>query len=495
MSDGPRRPRRRRTWPQRLLISLNVVVVLICFSSAAGLAFAFRQASDVQRFGGLSTTLDTTVEKGEPENYLLVGVDNSEGLDNKDPVLIGRSRKSLLSDTIMILRVDPGTQEAKILSLPRDLWVPIADTGSKQRINTALPGGGPERLIKTIQQDFGIPINHYVQVNFAGFKSLVDAVDGVPIYFPWPARDADPDEANNTHTGFLVEEPGCVTLNGTEALAYARSRHFQTKTGNKGKTWVTDASSDLGRIARQQQFIKLALKRAIAKGVRNPFVLNQLIGVAQGNVTLDDAVTTKDLLDLGSQFKNFDPDSLQVYTPPTTGKTTSGGAAVLILDNAGAQPIFDLFRSSGDTDNPLRAIQVDVTNGSGKTSQAQVVLAAFDDLGFTTIGSSDASSFRNSKTTVRYAPGAENAAVEVARYIDGTPQFVVDKTLSGNSVLLVTGKDFTQLRSEPRPPQDFAGFLATTTTTTVDPTDPPVTEPPTTDAGMVPEPPEGEVCG
>ncbi len=495
MSDGPRRPRRRRTWPQRLLISLNVVVVLICFTSAAGLAFAFRQASDVQRFGGLSSTLDNTTAKGEPQNYLLVGVDNSEGLDNKDPVLIGRSRTSLLSDTIMILRVDPTTEQASILSLPRDLWVNIADTGGKQRINTALPGGGPERLIKTIQQDFGIPINHYVQVNFHGFQSLVDAVGGVPIYFPWPARDADPTEANNTHTGFEVDTPGCVTLDGTEALAYARSRHFQTKTGNGGKTWVTDSSSDLGRIARQQQFIKLALKRAIAKGVRNPFVLNQLIGVAQGNVILDDHVTTKDLLDLGSQFKNFDPDSLKVYTPPATGTVTSGGADVLVLDNAAAQPIFDLFRAKGDTDNPLRAIQVDVTNGSGKTSQAEVVLKAFDDLGFTTVGSSDASSFRNSKTTVRYAPGAEAAAVEVARYLDGTPQFTVDKTLSGNSVLLVTGKDFTQLRSDPRPASDFAGFMATTTTTTVDPTSPTSTEVPTTQAGMVPEPPDGEVCG
>jgi len=487
MSDGPRRPRRRRTWPQRLLISLNVVVVLICFSSAAGLAFAFRQASDVQRFGGLSSTLDSTVAKGEPENYLLVGVDNSEGLDSKDPVLIGRSRKSLLSDTIMILRVDPTTQQASILSLPRDLWVPIADTGAKQRINTALPGGGPERLIKTIQQDFGIPINHYVQVNFYGFRSLVDAVDGVPIYFPWPARD--------TNTGFGVDTPGCVTLHGTDALAYARSRHFETKTGNNGRTWVSDTSSDFGRISRQQQFIRLALKRAISKGARNPFVLNQLIGVAQGNVTLDDAVTTKDLLDLGGQFKNFDPDSLQVYTPPATGKVTSGGADVLILDNAAAQPMFDLFRNQVDASNPLRAIQVDVTNGSGKTSQAQVVLKALDDLGFTTVGSSDASSFRNSKTTVRYAPGAEAAAVEVARYLDGTPQFTVDKTLSGNSVMLVTGKDFVQLRSDPRPATDFSSFLATTTTTTVDPSSPPTSALDTAPTGMVPETPPGEVCG
>jgi polyisoprenyl-teichoic acid--peptidoglycan teichoic acid transferase len=486
VSDGSRRSRRRRTWPQRLLITLNIVVVLICFSSAAGLAYVFKQASDVQRYGGLGSTLDQTADKGRPENFLLVGVDNSEGLDAKDPVLIGRSRASLLSDTIMILRIDPGTNQASILSLPRDLWVPIADTGGKQRINTALPGGGPERLIKTIQQDFGIPINHYVQVNFHGFKSLVDAVGGVPIYFPWPARD--------TNTGFGVDQPGCVMLNGTDALAYARSRHFETRTG-KGNTWVGDPSSDFGRISRQQEFIKLALKRAIAKGVRNPFVLNQLVGVATGNVTLDDQITTQDLLNLGSEFRNFDPDSLQNYTPPTSN-TVIGGADVLLLDNLGAQPIFAKFRNQADAANPLRAIQVQVQNGSGAGSQAAQVVKQLDGLGFTTFGSGDSTSFRNAQTQVRYAPGAEASAVELASYLVGTPQFTLDKTLTGTSLTLVTGKDFQGLRTDPRPATDYSSFLATTTTTTAPPAgSASAIEPPTTSAGMVPATPDGQACG
>ena len=461
--------------------------MLVCFASAAGLGYAFKRASDVQRYGGLGSTLDHPAAKGEPENFLLVGVDNSEGLDAKDPVLIGRSRASLLSDTIMILRIDPTTKQASILSLPRDLWIPIAETGGKQRINTALPGGGPERLIKTIQQDFGIPINHYVQVNFHGFKSLVDAVGGVPIYFQWPARDLN--------TGFGVDQPGCVMLNGTDALAYARSRHFETKTGNKGKTWVGDPSSDFGRIARQQQFIKLALKRAIAKGVRNPFVLNQLIGVATGNVTLDDQITTQDLLDLGNQFRDFDPDALQVYTPPATNAVI-GGADVLLLDNAGAQPLFAKFRNQADADNPLRAIQVEVQNGSGTGSQAEQVLKQLDGFGFTPIGSSDSTSFRNTRTQIRYAAGAEASAVELARYLDGNPQFTLDKTLTGTTLTLVTGKDFQGLRTTARPAGDYSSFLATTTTTTAPPAgSTTATEPPTTEAGMVPTTPDGEQCG
>ena len=461
--------------------------MLVCFASAAGLGYAFKRASDVQRYGGLGSTLDHPAAKGEPENFLLVGVDNSEGLDAKDPVLIGRSRASLLSDTIMILRIDPTTKQASILSLPRDLWIPIAETGGKQRINTALPGGGPERLIKTIQQDFGIPINHYVQVNFHGFKSLVDAVGGVPIYFQWPARDLN--------TGFGVDQPGCVMLNGTDALAYARSRHFETKTGNKGKTWVGDPSSDFGRIARQQQFIKLALKRAIAKGVRNPFVLNQLVGVATGNVTLDDQITTQDLLDLGNQFRDFDPDALQVYTPPATNAVI-GGADVLLLDNAGAQPLFAKFRNQADADNPLRAIQVEVQNGSGTGSQAEQVLKQLDGFGFTPIGSSDSTSFRNTRTQIRYAAGAEASAVELARYLDGNPQFTLDKTLTGTTLTLVTGKDFQGLRTTARPAGDYSSFLATTTTTTAPPAGgTTATEPPTTEAGMVPTTPDGEQCG
>lgn len=455
---------------------------MVCFTSAVGLAYGFRQTSDIERFGGLSATLDQKPAKGEAANYLLVGVDNSEGLDKNDPVLIGRSQASLLSDTIMIVRVDPQTHEAAILSLPRDLYVPIAETGGKSKINSALPGGGPERLIKTIQQNFGIPINGFIEVNFAGFRSLVDAVNGVPIYFPWPARDE--------HTGFEVDAPGCVTLDGVQALAYARSRYFETKQGNR---WVADPTSDFGRISRQQQFIKLALKRAIAKGIRNPFVLSQLVGVAQSNVKLDDQITTQDLLDLGNEFKSFDPDTLQVYTPPATGADI-GGASVLLLDKVGAQPIFDLFRGKADPSNPLRAILVEVRNGSGQAGQAQQVLKDLDTIGFGTIASSDASNFHNQRTEIHFAPGAEGSAVQLARYVDGNPKFVADKTLAANNVVLITGRDFTGMRTDARPESDFAAFAATTTTTTLTPGATPVA-PPSTSKGMVPETPAGEVCG
>jgi polyisoprenyl-teichoic acid--peptidoglycan teichoic acid transferase len=479
VSDRSRRPRRRRTWPQRLLITLNVCVALLCFASAAGLSYVFRQATNVARFS-LATTLDQPAKKGQPENFLLVGVDSAAGINKNDPINIGRGTTQN-TDTIMILRLDPGSGKAQLLSLPRDLWVKIAGTSYHEKINSALATGGPQELIKTIQQNFGIPINHFIQVDFEAFRSLVDAVGGIPIYFPWPARDV--------HTGLNVTQPGCVMLDGVQGLAYARSRYFESYQNGH---WEQDPTSDIGRIARQQQFMKLALKRAIAKGARNPFVDSELIGTAQNDVTLDSQLTTGDLLDLAKEFRNFNPDSLEVYTPPTTGSVI-GGADVLLLNSLAAQPTFDRFRDLSDASNPNRAVEVTVTNGSGRSAQAQVVSDALAKLGFITSSNGDASSFHNSRTTIRYAPGAEAAAVLVARNLPTDPTFVVDRTLTGPQVVLSTGLDFTGLAATPRPASDFAAFLATTTTTAPGTATTGTT--PASAASMVPSTPPGKLCG
>lgn len=324
-----RRP--SRTWPQRLLLSLNIVVVLACLVAAGGLAWAYNQASALPRID-VGTSLEAPSAPGEAMNILLVGIDDGMGLAEGDPVLRGRS-KSLNTDTIMVLRVEPKTQQAALLSLPRDLWVDIAG-GGQGRINTALALGGPERLIQTINQDFGIPINHYAMVDFQGFEALVKAIGGVPIYFNYPSRDQA--------TGLFQYEPGCQVLTGEQALAFARSRHFEISRNNM-RTWQEDPTSDFGRVTRQQQFIRAALKKAVAQGVRNPFVLKDFLEIAQKNVTLDTEFTIQDLVDLGSQFRTFDPDSLVSFTPVATG-TFKGTASVLELNVAASQPMFDVFR-------------------------------------------------------------------------------------------------------------------------------------------------------
>jgi LCP family protein required for cell wall assembly len=323
--------RPRRTWPQRLLLTLNVALVLVCLVAAGGIWWTYNQASALPRID-VGASLSPQTEPGEAQNILLVGIDDGTNLEADDPVNRGRGA-SLNTDTVMILRIEPQTQKAALLSLPRDLYVDLAG-GGKGRINTALALGGPQRLIETIKQDFGIPINHYAMVDFHGFESLVAAVDGVPVYFNHPSRD----EA----TGLFQYDPGCVNLDPEQALAYARSRHFEIR--KEGTTrWVEDPTSDIGRITRQQEFIKAALRKAVAKGVRNPFVLKDLIGVAQENVTLDTELSIQDLVDLGLQFKDFDPDDLVTYAPSTRG-TMVGAMSVLLLNDAASQPTFDVFR-------------------------------------------------------------------------------------------------------------------------------------------------------
>jgi len=141
------------------------------------------------------------------------------------------------SDTIMVVRLDPATERAALLSLPRDLYLPISGTRGSARINSAIQGG-PARLVATITDALDIPIHHYLEVDFQGFRDLVDAVDGVPVYFPDPVRDR--------RSQLNIPDAGCVTLDPVQALAYARSRAFEVR---RDGHWEVDGSGDLGRIS------------------------------------------------------------------------------------------------------------------------------------------------------------------------------------------------------------------------------------------------------
>ena len=477
--------RAHRSWPQRALIGFMSLLVVLCLASAAGLAYVERQVSDVPRlsFGGV---LDEQETSAEPQNILLVGVDDGSGLAAGDPVLRGRSR-SLNTDTIMVLRVDPSSERAALLSFPRDLWVPIAGSSQKGKINSAMALGGPQRLVQTIQQNFEIAIHHFVMIDLVGFRNLVSAVDGVPMYFPWAARDRE--------SGFVQDETGCITLEPDQALAYARSRFFEVYDEAR-RRYEFDPASDLGRINRQQDFIRAALKRAIAKGVRNPFTMNQLITVGQQSVTFDEYLTAQDIVDLGVQFRDFDPEELDLYTLPVRGGNV-GAASVVFLDERAAQPIFDVFRGVDSETDIIPSVRVEVRNGSGTSGQGRTVLNDLELRGFVAVRSTDARTFDFPGTVVLYRSGEHLAAASVARFVDGEPTFEVDDSLPDDvTVAMVTGADFTAIRSEPRPMEDFQSFIdaAATSTTSEDPTALPEDTTTTSANPFVPEAPPGVTC-
>lgn len=437
---------RARTWGQRLLLAFGTFLSVTCVTAAAGFVYLQRQFQDIQRIAFEPGVLSSATEGLEARNILLVGIDRAEGLDPDDPVRNDRNMESLLTDTMIILRIDPAEERAALLSIPRDLWVDIAGAGYKSRINSAMAIGGPDTLIETIKQEMGIPIHNFVQVDFVGFQRMVEAIGGVPIYFEHPARDRN--------SGLAVYEPGCINLDSNQALAYVRSRHYQF---DDGSGWRSDGRNDYGRTERQQHFLQKALKRAVNRGLRNPVTMNELISVGQGNVELDDRLSTGDIYDIGMQFRSFNPDSLEQYSLPTS-EGTVGIAQVLFLREDEAQSTLEVFRGTAGT-LTFERIRVRVENGSGASGQAGEVGAALGQIGYTVTGTANAADLDTAGTTIRYAPGNEVAAVYLARFLPVEVDFVADDSISGADVVLVTGKDFTSVLDEPQAEEPFLEIL------------------------------------
>jgi polyisoprenyl-teichoic acid--peptidoglycan teichoic acid transferase len=438
--SGTETRRARRSVLQRLVIITNVFAMLGFGFAAGALAYGYQKYGQIPRIE-IGDTLSATEDRGGgavvTKNFLIVGVDSAAGLDPDDPVASSRTDVAgLRSDTMMILRVDPASTRAALLSLPRDLWVPIPGHGNG-RINEAIELGGPELLVATVQGYLGIPVNHYAQVDFYGFGRLVDAVNGVEIYFRNPVRDQ--------MSGLDVPEPGCVTLDARNALGFVRSRAYQEFIDGR---WRTDPTGDLGRIRRQQQFIIAALERSVERGLRNPVTLDELIDSTLDAVTIDDTLDGDDLLDLGRAFRRFEPASLDVYQLPVEDASV-GGAAILRLLPREAEETLDIFRSRDAAVLGEESVRVRVLNGTGEPGQASDASTALREAGFPTGGTGDAGRLGVERTEVRHPPGSEEAAALVVRWLAGDADVVLDETM--DDITLVTGADWQGLRAEPLP--------------------------------------------
>jgi LCP family protein required for cell wall assembly len=500
VSKRTRSGRLRRTWPQRLLITFNLSCIVVALLAAGSLTYAKRKVGQIPRvqFNADGFIGSDGLADDAPRNFLIVGNDSAGRLDEDDPARAGRgSVGGVRSDTMMVVRLDPKSKGAKILSFPRDLWVDIPGRG-RNRINASIEYGGRDLLVQTIKENFDIDINHYVEVDFAGFKDMVDLLGGIPVYFATPVRDG--------RSGLNVENAGCTTLDENGALQYVRARHLRYYDEERDR-WVSDPTSDLGRISRQQDFIKRVIRRAVSQGARDPLQLRNYLEVGIDNITLDDATTPGDLIELGQAFRTFDPDTLETYSLPVTD-AFRGGAQVLDLQTGEAEPILALFRGTGKTttvegDLTPSSVAVAVLNGSGEQNQAADASEVLAQAGFTVGPASSTATV--ARTEVRYRPGLEDQAVLVARHLFADPILIADPDVA--QVTVVTGPDFGAALLEARPVEDVA---VPTTTTTTAPESVATTEPgdggsvageaptttTTTVAGFVPpDPPPGVDCG
>jgi LCP family protein required for cell wall assembly len=284
---------------------------------------ADERTAEVERIDGLESVLADAPADDAPypaENFLLVGSDSREGLDpDSDIDVIGDAEVvgGRRSDTIMILRQERNGGAA-LMSIPRDLWVEIAGTGRSQRINSAY-NEGPERLAATVSQALGIPIHHYVEVDFQGFKEIVDEIGGVEICVVYAARDKN--------SGLDIQ-PGCTNLDGTMALAYARSRYYEEWDGSD---WVIDGRADLGRIERQQLFIRAAVNGALADVASSPFSSGDLIEAVAASVRVDPRL---DPIKAGETLRKAAERGLKTYSLPVRNDTVGDAAVLQLADGA-----------------------------------------------------------------------------------------------------------------------------------------------------------------
>lgn len=330
----PSRPKRfHHSWPQRFVFGLNLVVALGCIVGGGALVYANQQLSNRKLVTISSKQQDTKTDSGSdlnnlPEgdlsvkNFLITGRDNNACANpnsSSADELKNRTNYAGLTDSIMLIRVDPKNNQAAVLSFPRDLYVKIANSDHRNRINTAYRPKDPNRLIDTIRSNFDIGVDHYVSIDFCAFKSIVDAVGGVRIPFEYPTRDR--------RSGFLVKSASCAKLNGDRALQYVRSRHYFYFDIKKNK-WVQDPSSDWGRIARQQDFIRRILRSALDKGIGNPAVANQLLSAGLKNLITDDQLSPISLLELARAMRNVTEDNVHTYTVEGIGKAIGGQSVI-----------------------------------------------------------------------------------------------------------------------------------------------------------------------
>ncbi len=322
---------RTRRPPGALALGL---AVLVGVAGSAGVLVAAKDTTDnVERVAPeIQEVLEAPSNDAPAQNFLLVGSDSREGVDASDPnaAAIGDEEDvvSKRSDTIMVLRREKDGG-ASLLSLPRDLWVPIAGTDHSGKINSAY-NEGPRRLVATVTEALGIPINHYVEIDFAGFTSLVDAIGGVEICVDYAAQDL---------SSGLRLDPGCTTLDGSMALAYARSRHYEEWIDGD---WVEAEGADLGRIERQQLFIRTTVTKLLQQVESNPFAIHDLISAATSAVAIDEGL---DVVKAADALREAAEVGLQTYTLPVEGVMKGDQSALELLDEA--QPILDYFRGIG----------------------------------------------------------------------------------------------------------------------------------------------------
>jgi len=392
------------------------------------------------------------------ENILVYGDDSRKGLDaHQQYILHTGDDQSDNTDTIMVIHLSPGHHEVTVMSIPRDTMVPQyecdagpgypgqqADPNSYVQINSLLAAGGPVCLWKTVEQQTGIYISHFIGLGMLGFVKVVDDLGGVNVCVPFNVSDP---------VSGLTLSAGEHHINGIQALAFWRTRE-DIGTG-----------SDLERIQRDQFMSAQVVKGVLSSGLlSNPLRLLSVVTDAAASMTTDSGMSVSDLVGIAESLRNLSSKNVQFITAPNQAWPQDPTARVQFAQPQ-ADEVFSAIAhdvtvpkvkvapsatpSSGGaqvltTTSPSN-VKVEVLNGSGVAGIAEQAAVGLTSRGFDVTGTGNAASFAYTDSVIEYASASDLAAVNTLKQQLTNVTDLQDGSLPPGTVALILGSDFTSL--------------------------------------------------
>ncbi|MGN9837312.1 LCP family protein [Nonomuraea sp. H19] len=429
-------PRRRRRW-LRWTIAIAVTVVLLVAGIAVGAIV--KLTGNVKHIDVTADDLGATRPPkvaGTAMNVLVVGSDQRNGKNAKYGRVAGER-----TDTIMLVHVSSQRDNAMVISFPRDSLVQLPAcraTGGLpgQRphlgmINESFNSGGIACTWKTIETLTHIHIDHFVKVDFTGFKSMVDAVGGVEVCLPQRVDDKK---------ALLHLPAGRQTLNGEQALGYVRARYS------------LGDGSDIGRIQRQQMFIASMAKKIMSgETLTDPAKLLAILDAATKAVTTDRDLTVGVMKDLAVSLQGLNAGKIRFITTPWHYSLSQPGRVEWVQPQAGR--LFQIVArdqsvegvQGGQAKVGRSKIQIELRNGTWRSGLATEVAAFLEQRGYHITAIGDSARKPQSKTTILYGPNGETRVPTLtADLLAATTRAV--PAAQTNRLVLVIGDDWKGLK-------------------------------------------------
>ncbi|MFD1152415.1 LCP family protein, partial [Saccharothrix hoggarensis] len=495
--DGPRR-RGRTAKHSKIVRTVKAVAltaaVLVFVSTGLGWAamlYIDSKITEIDALNSNSAAVHQAEKQHGDENFLIVGSDSRAGAKPQDGVGDVSAEPGARSDVLMLAHIPADRKRMVVVSVPRDLlitrptcegWDPATgeytgeqfERAENVKANEPYAVGGPKCVSAFMTELTGLDINHFISVDFNGFKGMVDAIGTVEVCVQKPMDDEE--------LGVIFDKPGRHEVDGTKALDFVRARKVEG-----------ESKTDFDRVARQQQFLSALLRKALSSEILlNPGKLNGFLNAFAAS-TVGQNIGVNDMLTLAQSLQSLEAGRVSFVTVPhetAEGETLETHDNLELLKEAETKKLFQAIidgtplpeETPDDTPaDPNQAqaqptgpkqgkvvdhngLQIQVRNGDPDAAgAARIATGELRELGYKVVISGDAPA--TDKTVIKYGPGGEDAAATLGASVPGAT--LVYETYMGGAVQLLIGPGWDGVI---RAPQAGGGEAGTTPT----PTDIPV---------------------